>query len=176
MRWLPHDVVRYYNTGFLCNRARLQHLSWLFGHTKDTKLVLLSKENREPREVASICGQCHLRGGKSKSSGLPFANTFVPGDNLFRDFEVDFSGNATWKRLPIDRHIFENTRDVVIFGLKTTCLSCHDVHGQSTEKHQELNDAKNCSTCHVPGSDHSELTKSFLESCGSLAHNTVCDY
>jgi hypothetical protein len=153
------------------------HGSVDLAHTGHPKLVLLSKKNREPREVISICGQCHLRGGKSKSSGLPYPNTFVAGDNLFRDFLVDLSADAISKLSPIDRHIFENSHDVVVFGrTETTCLSCHDVHNQSSERHQELNESRRCTTCHVPGSDHTELTESFLQSRGPSAHSQVCEY
>ena len=74
-------------------------------HTADTRIVLLSSKSMEPRRTASICGQCHLRGGKSKSSGLPYPQTFVPGDNLFRDFRVDFSDAAIKALPPIDQHI-----------------------------------------------------------------------
>jgi len=50
-------------------------------HTGDTRLMLLSKKRRDgPEVVASICAQCHLRGGKSKSTGLPYPNQFVAGD------------------------------------------------------------------------------------------------
>ena len=44
--------------------------------------------------VTSICAQCHVRTGKSRSTGLPYPNNFVAGDNLFRDFQVDFSDEA----------------------------------------------------------------------------------
>src|SRR5205823_6343112 len=61
-------------------------------HTTQPALAHFSKKNREPaRVVASICGQCHLRTGSSKSTDLPYPNNFVAGDNLFRDFHVDFS-------------------------------------------------------------------------------------
>ncbi len=153
------------------------HGSVDLAHTEDTTVVLLSKTNQEPREVISICGQCHLRGGRSRSSGLPYPNTFVAGDNLFRDFDVDLASDTISKRTPMDRHIFENARDVVIFGrVETTCLSCHDVHGQTSEKHQELNAARSCSTCHVPGSENTELSESFLKARGPLEHSHVCEY
>ena len=153
------------------------HGSVDLAHTKDPKVALLSKQNQPPEVVISICGQCHLRGGKSESSGLPYPNTFVAGDNLFRDYRVDLSEKAISKLSAIDRHIFENTRDVVVSGrTETTCLSCHDVHAQSTDKHQALNDNQRCTTCHVPDSDNTRLRKSLVESRGRKAHNTVCDY
>ena len=101
-------------------------------HTKDTSLVFLSSKRRDPQQVISICGQCHLRGGKSKSTGLPYPNTFVAGDNLFRDFQVDLTDKAIDSIPVIEQHIYINTRDVVIYGrTATTCLTCHDVHRQT---------------------------------------------
>jgi len=37
-----------------------------------------------------------------------------------------------------DRHVYRNVRDVVVNGSETTCLTCHKVHGQSTEKHRSV--------------------------------------
>ena len=68
-------------------------------HTKRPERAHLSKKSKEPaRVVTSVCAQCHVRTGRAKSSGLPYPNTFVAGDNLFRDFRVDFSDEAL-KRL-----------------------------------------------------------------------------
>ena len=147
------------------------------GHTKDIRQVLLSKKNRDPRVIISICGQCHLRGGKSKSSDLPYPNTFVAGDNLFRDFQVSFKDEAI-KKLPIaDQHIFLNARDVAVFGrTDLSCISCHNVHRQSSDKHQDLDHGNLCASCHVPGSDHTELKATFLRAKASGAHSRVCDY
>lgn len=146
-------------------------------HTKDVRRVLLSSKNREPRQIVSICGQCHLRGGKSKSSGLPYPNTFVAGDNLFRDFLVDFSAAAIEAHPAVDRHIFLNARDVAIRGRTgTTCLTCHDVHGQSSEKHQKLDHSAICASCHVPETDHSKLRDGMLRRNRLRSHSRVCDY
>ena len=61
-------------------------------HTNDTSLIWLSKKRRsDAKAITSICAQCHLRGGKSKSTGLPYANNFLAGDNLFQDYAVDFA-------------------------------------------------------------------------------------
>lgn len=148
-------------------------------HTSDVGRVILSEKNREPRQVVSICGQCHLRGGKSKSSGLPYPNTFVAGDNLFRDYQVDFS-DATLQaeELPaIDKHIFLNTRDVALSGRTgTTCVTCHDVHGQSSEKHQQLGDQSICASCHAPGTGNRKLQESVLPRNARRAQSRVCDY
>ena len=108
-------------------------------HTKDTRQVLLSTKNQPAKQVAAICGQCHLRGGHSKSSSLPYPNTFVPGDNLFRDFQVDLSEQNIQSMVPIEWHIFENVRDIVVLGREqVTCLSCHQVHGNDVSRHREV--------------------------------------
>lgn len=146
-------------------------------HTKDVSRVFLSSKNTKPRHVVSICGQCHLRGGKSKSSGLPYPNTFVAGDNLFRDFQVDFS-DAAIKALPvIDRHIYLSGRDVAIFNQSSmTCLTCHEVHGQSTEKHQQLGSSAICISCHVPGTDNTKLRDAVRPSNRLRDRSRVCNY
>lgn len=119
-------------------------------HSKNTALIHLSKKaNDAPRVVISICAQCHLRGGKSKSSGLPYANNFVAGDNLFRDYQVDFSNAALIALNPVDRHVLQNARDVVVAGKESvTCLSCHDVHKQSSKKHRLMARGDICWNCH----------------------------
>jgi hypothetical protein len=97
------------------------------GHTGDTAQVWLSKKHgRTPRLVVSICGQCHLRGARSVSSGLPYANNFVAGDDLFADFRMDLSAG--------EGHVYRNVRDVLERGSDVTCLSCHRVHGDSSRK------------------------------------------
>lgn len=129
------------------------------GHTKDTRLVHLSRKRADlPRVVASLCGQCHIRHGISRSTGLPFANNFVAGDNLFRDMKVDLAPAFIAGLAPGDRHVIQNMRDMVAEGaVDTTCLSCHDIHGQSTEKHQELDDQALCFVCHTRAGPRSEV-------------------
>lgn len=147
------------------------------GHTKDVGRVLLSSKSREPRRIVSICGQCHLRGGKSKSSGLPYPNTFIAGDNLFRDFQVDFSDAAIGALPTVDQHIYFSARDVTVFDQsEMTCLTCHDVHGQSTEKHQQLDNRAICKSCHVAGTDNTKLQNALLVSNRLRTHSRVCDY
>lgn len=118
-------------------------------HSKDTSLMWLSKKKRDDLlAVESICAQCHLRGGKSKSSGLPYANTFVVGDNLFQDFAVDWMLADDPALNPGDRHVYRNVRDVVINGSDVTCLSCHRVHTDSSEKHRRVLTTPACRDCH----------------------------
>jgi predicted CXXCH cytochrome family protein len=119
-------------------------------HTKDTSLVWLSKKNRsDSRAITSICAQCHLRMGRSKSTGLPYPNNFVAGDNLFQDYRVDFSKADDESLNPADRHILRNVRDVVLYGkLEQTCLSCHQLHLSSTMRHRRQLKTAICSDCH----------------------------
>jgi hypothetical protein len=120
------------------------------GHTEDGRQVLLARPRRDPaRVVASICGQCHVRTGKSRSTGRPFADNFVPGDNLFRDLAVDWSPAALAALNPADGHVVQNVRDVVVAGRNdVTCLSCHDVHSQTTERHRTVLPGDLCLHCH----------------------------
>lgn len=124
-------------------------------HTNDTKLIMLSKKRKdEPRIVTSLCAQCHLRGGKSKLSGLPYPNNFVPGDNLFKDFEVDFSAADDPKLNAGDRHIWRNVREVVVEGKESvTCLNCHQIHADpskasATRRHRIVLKGPVCFECH----------------------------
>lgn len=115
-------------------------------HAKDISLVFLSqKRNDPPSVIASTCGQCHIRTGKSKASGLPYANNHVVGDNLFADFDVDLSPEALAATSPRERHILANIRDSLHFqkqperngetaaNQSTTCLSCHNIHRASVK-------------------------------------------
>ncbi|MFT3882172.1 MAG: hypothetical protein QM703_21285 [Gemmatales bacterium] len=121
-------------------------------HPNKPELAHLSSKRKDSAAViTSICAQCHIRTGQSKSTGLPYPNTFVAGDNLFRDFKADFSDAAIRSLYSSDRHVMVNVRDVVMNGKESmTCLSCHDVHGQSSEKHQLLPRSEYCANCHNP--------------------------
>jgi hypothetical protein len=123
-------------------------------HTNDTSLIWLSKKRRnDPKAITSICSSCHLRGGKSKSTGLTYPNNFVAGDNLFQDFVVDFSNAEDESLNAGDRHIWRNAREVAVYGASSpTCLSCHDVHSGSSFKHRRLPRTSMCNDCHAEGS------------------------
>jgi len=140
-------------------------------HTNDPSLMPLAKERHDPpRVVVSVCGSCHIRFGRSKASGLPYPTNFVAGDNLFRDFEVDF-GLADDERVnPSDRHVLANIRDVVLYGREEmTCLTCHDVHGDSSAKHRDVPDQAYCALCHDPSQPKSKhLTYEV--------HSKLCEY
>jgi predicted CXXCH cytochrome family protein len=121
-------------------------------HTKDTTKIALSKARGDsPRVVISICGQCHIRTGKSRSTGSPFANNFVAGDNLFRDLDVNWSDREIASLNPIDAHVLQNVRDVMMTGTTVTCLSCHAVHEAGTNRHKAVADGRLCYTCHLAG-------------------------
>ncbi len=118
-------------------------------HTNDTSLIWLAKKKKDDaKAVTSICAQCHLRDGKSKSSGLPYPNNFIAGDNLFQDFQVDFAKADDASLNPGDRHVYRNVRDVVLYGKSVTCLNCHSVHGDSSRKHRLVAKSQICSDCH----------------------------
>jgi predicted CXXCH cytochrome family protein len=119
-------------------------------HTKKPEAAILSpKRKDEARVVTAICAQCHVRSGQSKVTGRPYPTNFVPGDNLFRDFRIDFSDTALAALSTADRHVLANVRDVVISGKDAvTCLSCHDVHGRSSKKHRRVAENDSCVTCH----------------------------
>ena len=119
-------------------------------HTGDTSLIFLSKKRRsDARAITSTCAQCHLRIAKSRSTGLPYPNNFVAGDNLFQDYAVDFSKADDESLNPGDRHILQNVRDVVVNGSEfPTCINCHDLHKQSSFKHRRAPRAAICADCH----------------------------
>jgi len=146
-------------------------------HTKDTRQVLLSSTNQPAKQVAAICGQCHLRGGHSKSSRLPYPNTFVPGDNLFRDFQVDLSAQHIQSMVPIERHIFQNVREIVVLGKEqVTCLSCHQVHGNDVARHREVQAAAICGSCHASTEHPEALIEHYQPALEKGAASRTCEY
>ena len=146
-------------------------------HTNDTRHIFLSQTRREPRPVVSVCGQCHLRGGISRRTGRPWPDTFLPGEELSADFEVDFSDAAIAALHPMDRHIFLNARAVLIDGDETTtCLSCHEVHAADSAKHESLNDGALCAVCHRADSGGGDLRESLLPDNVLEEHSEICEY
>lgn len=140
-------------------------------HANDPKLMPLAEARKDsPEVVTSICAQCHIRSGKSKSSGLPYPNNFVAGDNLFKDFHVDWSLADDPQLNPADRHVLDNVREVVLYGNKEmTCLSCHEVHAGNAVKHRSVPDQAYCQHCHEPGKDK-KLHKIYE------VHSELCGY
>ena len=139
-------------------------------HTKDTTLMRFSaKYPKNPREIVSVCGSCHLRGGKAHSSGLPYPNNFVPGDDLFHDFEVDLSQADNEKLNAGDRHIIANVRDVLKNGSTTTCVNCHAIHADNSTKHKRVLSSAICLDCHNAEGPKSALKKYEV-------HSALCEY
>ena len=140
-------------------------------HANEPELMPLAKARKDsPEAVTSICASCHIRFGKSKTTGLPYPTNFVAGDNLFKDFEVDWSVLDDKKLNPADAHVMENVRDVVLYGEKsTTCLTCHDVHTGSSAKHRELPVVQSCQHCHT-GSNPIRGHKNYA------VHSERCQY
>lgn len=135
----------------------------------ETNMVYLGKGRHDPpRVIVAICGQCHLRTGKSRSTGLPYPTNFVAGDNLFRDFHVRLTDADLAAMNPADRHVAQNVREVLEGKSQTTCVSCHDVHRQTTAKHRQVAEGATCATCHKPGKPKSQWTHYEVRSslCG----------
>jgi hypothetical protein len=139
-------------------------------HTGNTSLVWLSKKSRkDPKAVISTCAQCHIRLAKSRSTGLPYPNNFVAGDNLFKDYLVDFSKADDPGLNPGDRHILRNIRDVVQLGAEApTCTSCHQVHENSSLKHHRAPKSAICADCH--GSDDYKILRPYS------VKSDLCEY
>jgi hypothetical protein len=139
-------------------------------HAKKPELAFLSSKRKdEPRVATSICAQCHVRGGKSKNTGRPYPTNFVAGDNLFRDFETDFSDQAFKTLSTADRHVVENVRDAVVFGKDAvTCMTCHDVHGRSSKKHHLVPSSDYCLNCHNADGPKRNLKpfSTYSKTCG----------
>ena len=139
-------------------------------HSKNTSLMWLSKKRRDDaRAITSICAQCHIRSGKSRSTGLPYGNNFIAGDNLFQDFAIDFAKVGDETLNPADRHVLRNVRDVAVRGeLSTFCLTCHDVHVSSTSRHSQARRGAICADCH--GTKFTPQVKPYE------VHSALCEY
>ena len=139
-------------------------------HSNDTSLMWLSKKRRDDaRAITSICAQCHVRYGKSRSTGLPYANNFIAGDNLFQDFAVDFARVDDETLNAGDRHVLRSVRDVAVRGdTSAFCLTCHDVHVSSTARHSQARRGAICADCH--GTKFTPQVKPFE------VHSALCEY
>jgi hypothetical protein len=97
-------------------------------HTTQPELAWLGgKHTGSPRLKQAICAQCHLRGGQSRSTGKPFPNNFVAGDDLFADFTVDLA-KPSRSLDKNDAHSYTKTRAVLDGKSKRTCADCHTIH------------------------------------------------
>ncbi|MBL8173881.1 MAG: hypothetical protein JNK48_04385 [Bryobacterales bacterium] len=133
-------------------------------HSNDTSKILLSKKRgRDAKEIASICGSCHLRGGVSKAKGFPYAYHYVAGDDLFADFAVDWE-----KADEEDRHVYRNVREA-LNGSEVSCLSCHAVHAGSSQKHRRVLTSEACLDCHYESGPKKEVKR-------RVSKSGVCEY
>ena len=134
-------------------------------HPNDTSLIWFSrKHSKDPKQIESICAQCHLRDGKSKSSGLPYPNHFVAGDDLFNDFHVDFADLTK-----AGDHIVRNARDVVTNGSDVTCIGCHKIHDDTSAKHRFVLTGPICLDCHNADGPKKVVKKYTV-------HSDLCEY
>jgi nitrate/TMAO reductase-like tetraheme cytochrome c subunit len=137
-------------------------------HPNDTSLVWFSKKHpKDPRQIVSICGQCHLREGKSKLNGLPYPNNFVAGDDLFADFDVNLTVDESLN--PGDRHVVRNVREVLKDGSDVTCISCHRIHEVNTSRHRLAPPGPICLDCH-----NAEGPKKVARKY--TVHSALCEY
>jgi hypothetical protein len=96
-------------------------------HTTNGALAWLGKKHAgTPRLKEAICAQCHLRGGKSLSTGRPYPNNFFAGDDLFLDFRLDLTRTAGLDKN--DTHSYVKTRAVMEGKSERTCMDCHKIH------------------------------------------------
>lgn len=141
-------------------------------HTTKPEIAWLgTKHVKAPREVVFICGQCHLRGGRSQSTDLPYPNNFIAGDDLLADFKVDLKRADDPTVNPADRHVYAYTRNVIERGSDQTCLSCHRVHGKPELKHAICID---CDDSAVPA-DPVAKDKAKIAS-SSKFRSEICQY
>lgn len=134
-------------------------------HTNDPSKILLSKKRgRDAKQIASICGACHLRGGVSKTKGFPYPYHYVAGDDLFADFAVDW-GKASEE----DRHVYRNVREVLENNSEVSCLSCHVVHAGSSQKHRRVLTSGACLDCHYESGPKKNVKR-------WVAKSEVCEY
>lgn len=140
-------------------------------HTNDTSKIFLSKKRRaDVRAITATCASCHLRDfAKSQSSGRPYPNNFVAGDNLFRDYQVAWDKADDASLNPGDRHVYRNVRDVMIAGSDTTCLGCHRVHANDTLKHRRVLTNDGCQDCHNATGPKTAV-KAYT------VHSALCEY
>jgi hypothetical protein len=103
-------------------------------HATKKGTALLSKTRKaDAKEVMSICGSCHLRGGHSRATGQPFPRAYVAADDLFRDFQVDLRLDQKAELDADDTHVYVKARAALESGAKT-CVECRKVHGPPEEK------------------------------------------
>ena len=139
-------------------------------HTDNTSKVRFSKKYpKNPLEITSVCASCHLRGGYSKSSGLPYPTNFIPGQDLFKDYQIDLKQADNSALNPGDRHIYKNVRDVLQSGSDVTCVACHVIHTPGSTKHRRVLTSPICADCHNETGPKSMVRKYEV-------HSPLCEY
>ena len=103
---------------------------------KGTALLSRTRPNAD-QEVIAICGSCHLRGGRSKTSGRPYPHAYVAGDDLFKDFEVDLKRDTRAQIDSSDAHVYLKTRAVLQGGSEKSCVDCHRIHGPPEQRQKD---------------------------------------
>src|SRR5262249_32998014 len=106
------------------------------------------KRRSDAKMVTSICAQCHLRGGQSRAKGFPYAYHYVAGDDLFKDYQADLGKADDTSLNAGDRHVWRNVRDGLQNNSDTSCISCHAVHANSSQKHRRVLTSAACLDCH----------------------------
>lgn len=95
-------------------------------HASRKNAALLARgRGSAAREAVFICGSCHLRGGRSRTTGRPYPHAFVPGNDLFRDFDIDLALDGLDAT---DTHVHVRTRAVLEGRSDKSCVDCHRVH------------------------------------------------
>lgn len=106
-------------------------------HTTQPALAWFGKQHTGSVQLKqAICVQCHLRGGQSRSTGKPYPNNFVAGDDLFADFSVDLKKPARTLNQR-DAHSYTKTRAVLDGDSKRTCADCHTIHTAPAKRQRD---------------------------------------
>ena len=110
----------------------------------------------------------------SASTGLPYPNNFVTGDNLFQDLIVDWKRADDEKLNGRERHVWRNVRDVAVNDEKMTCLSCHQIHetpgADAALRHRGQPRSPICFDC------HNRAEGKFAEVKRYVAKSARCEY
>jgi hypothetical protein len=164
------DAKTYAYTGLDCYTC---HGAVPMEHAADLQPAFLGKRARgDARAVTMACAQCHLRGGKSRATGLLFPYNYTAPGDLFGDFQVNLALADDKTLNPGDRHVYRNVRDVMQKGAASvTCLTCHRIHGQSSVGHwrayRTTTSAPICLDCHATEGKYTP---------GYVVRSAVCEY
>jgi hypothetical protein len=136
------DTGQYSSVGLDCYSC---HGNVPDDHATRKNTALLAKGRKaEPKEIVSICGSCHLRGGRSRATGRPYPHAYVAGDDLFKDFDIDRALAVQSQLDEADTHVHVKTRAVLEGKSTKTCVDCHRVHGPperkdgATQQHSDI--------------------------------------